>query len=717
MRKLATLGLLMMTAVLNACGGGGDDAFGTPGAGGGVNPNVASISVSSSAPSILNDGTQTATITAFVRSANNALLPNVSVSFGTSSGGISPGTGTTDANGQVTATLTTAGDSTIRTITVTATSGSFSATVPVQVVAAAPPTVVGSLTLTTSTPTIPSDNSLPATITAIVRDTQNRLLANVPITFSSNSGAISGGGSVLTNASGQAQVSVTTPGDPSNRVIIVSATAQAVTQTINVDVTGTTLAVAGPATLALNAVGTYTITLADSAARGISGRTLTIASTAGNGLSATSVTTDSQGRATVNLTVNVAGNDTLRVTGLGLVGTQAIAVNADAFSFTTPAADNAELALSTPPGTSFTVRWLRNNAPVADGTTINFSTTRGTLSATSATTTGGNATVTLSSGNAGNAVVTATGSLSGVPVTASRIVEFVAQNASSIDVQPGVFTLAPRQSTTITAIVRDSANNLVKNKTVTFTLNDVTGGSLSVGSAVTDSQGRAQTVYTAGASTSAQNGVTVTGTVVQTTPAPVPPDSVALTVAQQSLFIAIGTGNTIEEPNPAQYRLPFVIQVTDANGSGVANANLTLSVLSIRYLKGIRAWNGATWLSYLPASPPTCNDEDINRNGQLDPGEDLNTSTRLEAGNIALVSPSSVQTDATGVALIGVLYPQEHAYWLEVRLEARAVVAGTETARATTFLLPGLATDFNRETVAPPGPTSPFGVNACGAPD
>lgn len=714
MRKLASLGVLMLTAALGACGGGGEEnAFGNPPPPG-SNPSVASISISSSTPQILNDGTQTATITAFVRDANNALLPNVLVQFEASSGGIAPAQASTDASGQATATLSTAGDSTLRTITVTARTGNFSATSNVQVVAAAPPPVVGTLILTTSTPTLPSDNSLSATITAVVRDTQNRLLANVPVTFASSSGAIAVGGTGLTNASGQATATLTTPGDPSNRTITVTATAQAITQTVNVDVTGTTLAISGPQTLALNGVGTYTVTLADSAARGIPSRTLAVTSANGNALSASSLTTDSQGRATVNLTVNNAGDDTLRVTALGLTATQAIAVNADSFSFTTPAADNVEVPLGAP-GQTFTVRWLRNNVPVPDGTPVNFSTTRGSISATSVPTAGGEASVTVTSSNAGAGAITASGTLGGAAVTATRFVEFVALVAASIDVQASTFTLKPGDRTTITAIVRDAAGNLVKNKSVTFTLDDVTGGSLTVGTATTDSQGRAQTVYSAGSVASAQNGVRITASVTEGG-VPIQRD-VRLTVANQALFISLGTGNSIEEPNPAQYRLPFVVQVTDANANGVANASLTLSVLSVRYIKGRRAWNGSSWTGYNPASPPVCSDEDANRNGQLDPGEDFNGSGRLEAGNIALVTPNAVQTDSSGVALVAVLYPQEHAYWLEVTLEARTTVSGTETARATTFLLPGLASDFNREDNAPPGPVSPFGVNVCAAPD
>ena len=724
MRKLATLGILMLTATLNACGGG-DDAFGNGGGGGGVNPNVASISVSSSTASILNDGTQTATITAFVRAANNALLPNVTVTFASSSGGITPGSAPTDASGQVTATLSTAGDSTIRTVTVTAATGSFTATVPVQVVAAQPPAVVGTLTLTTSTPTIPSDNSLSATITAVARDTSNRFLANVPVVFTSTSGGVAVTGTGLTNASGQASATLTTPGEPQNRTITVSAAAQSVTQTVNIAVIGTTLGIQGPSSLVLGAQATYTVTLADSAARGIAGRALTVASSAGNTLSATALTTDSQGRATFNLTVTQSLAEVITVAGLGLTATQNVAVNADSFSFTTPAADNAEVPLGT--SQNLSVTWLTGGAPAA-GRTVTFSTTRGTLvpaNGVATTNASGVATVTVSSSNAGAGTVTATGT----GVTAQRIIEFVATAPASIDVQPGVFTLSPSTQTPITAIVRDAQSNLVKNVVVSFSVvQDTTGGNLSVGSAITDSQGRAQSVYTAGSTASGQNGVTIRASVLPLGGGPAITRDVQLTVATRAVSISLGTGNTITEPSVSQYSIEYTIQVTDANGNGVAGVPLTVSVVSLNYVKGRHVFAGGTWSGY-DTPVYVCQDEDtLNaastpffRNSVLDTNapvnEDVNGNGRIDAGNIALVTPNSVTTNAQGIALVEVRYPQDHAYWLEVQLEARTTVQGTEAARSTSFVLPGAANDFNQQNTAPPGLVSPFGVNDCNVPN
>jgi hypothetical protein len=136
MRKLASLGVLMLTAVLSACGGG-DDAFENPatGGGGGGTATATQLSVVSSTPTIPSDGSAGATITAFARDANNVLVPGVQVTFSSSSGGVTPAVATTGSDGSAGSSLITAGDPSPRTITVTARAGSLTATVPVQVVA------------------------------------------------------------------------------------------------------------------------------------------------------------------------------------------------------------------------------------------------------------------------------------------------------------------------------------------------------------------------------------------------------------------------------------------------------------------------------------------------------------------------------------------------------------------------------------------------------
>jgi hypothetical protein len=68
-----------------------------------------------------------------------------------------------------------------------------------------------------------------------------------------------------------------------------------------------------------------------------------------------------------------------------------------------------------------------------------------------------------------------------------------------------------------------------------------------------------------------------------------------------------------------------------------------------------------------------------------------------------------VTTDETGFALFDVEYAREFT-WVEIQLEARVTVAGSEGASTATFFLPGLADDFNDCDVSPPGQVSPYGV-------
>jgi hypothetical protein len=133
-----------LALALAGCGGGGSDDSKftdpgtTPGTGGNNPPpasSAAAITATTSAASIPSDGSASATITAMVRDANNNLVQNVPVTFTATSGGVAVTQPMTDQTGAAKATLTTAGDSSLRSITVTVSAGSLSSTVNVQVVA------------------------------------------------------------------------------------------------------------------------------------------------------------------------------------------------------------------------------------------------------------------------------------------------------------------------------------------------------------------------------------------------------------------------------------------------------------------------------------------------------------------------------------------------------------------------------------------------------
>ena len=182
----------------------------------------ASLVVTSSLTTILADGSAPATITALVRDANNVVLKDATVTLKASSGALSVGTANSDSAGQVTSQLSTGGDSSVRTITVTAKAGTLTSTINIAV--GVPPTTsqVAALTLVAGTPSIPSDGSTTASVTAIARDASNLLMQGLPVSFTATSGGLAVTQPV-TDAKGQAVATLSTAGDATPRNITITA--------------------------------------------------------------------------------------------------------------------------------------------------------------------------------------------------------------------------------------------------------------------------------------------------------------------------------------------------------------------------------------------------------------------------------------------------------------------------------------------------------------
>jgi Invasin, domain 3 len=352
---------------------------------------------------------------------------------------------------------------------------------------------------------------------------------------------------------------------------------------------------------------------------------------------------------------------------------------------------------------------------------VNFSATRGTLSAASVMTdANGNATVNISSTTAGPALIAA----SGTAVSAQQQISFVATTPSQIAIQASPDTIATQGNSTITAIVRDAQNNLVQGQTVNFTLNDITGGQLSFASVMTDSEGVAQTVYTASTKPSTSNGVTVTATVQGTAITA----STTLTVGGQTVFISLGTGNTIaENASKTQFQMPWVVQAVDSAGNPVNNVTITLTIHSSSrpdwaYQKGTYLFCGSSWVQVNngtaagPAkcaaliAPVQCLNEDLNLTGVYEASEDTNNNGKLDPGDVAVATPGSLTTATDGSATFTVEYPEDHALWVQTTLTATATVQGTQSSTTAIFELPMLATYLTNQQVNPPGLVSPYGV-------
>ena len=467
---------------------------------------------------------------------------------------------------------------------------------------------IATLTLLTSAAAINSDGSQIATITALVRDANNNVMDSIPISFSADSGSLSVTQPATTDANGMLTAALTPGGDLTNRTITVTATVTSTTSTttttITVAVTGTQVEISGVSSLPVGQSSIYLIVLTDSSGNPVGGASVTVTSALGNTINASPVTTDLSGQGSFTLSADNAGIDSLSASALGATAPPvSVTMSADEFSFSAPAPDPIpEIPLIT--NQSVTVNWQSGGAPVT-GLPINFSTTRGTVVPNVMNVVAGNATVNISATNAGLAVITATNTDG---TTTQLEVEFVATAPATLEVQASPLNLGVNEQSTVTATVRDAGGNFVKNQVIDFSLTDITGGTLSVGQASTNSAGQAQTFYTASTVTSAVDGVIVAAT-VQTAPAVT--DSVNLTVAERAQFLSIGTGNEISEINSdSQYQVVYAIQVTDALGVGVAGETVQVSVLSDFYMKGFRQLLAPPLSGWTTSVIATCQDED-----------------------------------------------------------------------------------------------------------
>ncbi len=719
---------------------------------------VSQINLSSDSPSLASDASDPADgvkLTAVVLDANLNPISDVTVSFSTTAGALADISAVTDSNGRATAVLTTGGSSSLPSpINVTATVGTISDSVSIVVV-----NPVASITLLSSSPELPSGASTPAdgiALTAIAKDSNGNLSAGVNVTFSAPGAGLQVTQGT-TDASGVAKAILTTGGNQMNRNVAVTASTSGTTSnTLTIAVVGTTLIINGPGAVNVTDTASYQVVLLDSKSNGVASQSITLTSALGNAITSSPVTTNSSGKASFDYTGTNSGSDIITATATGVSSTLAVNVanatlaflpqcddgqdndgNADTDFGLDPdcqdAFDNNEHKPGIDPvfdfsdSTLLTVRFMSGGVPTP-GRTINVVTTRGVLGGV---TDNGDGTYTFSivsngSDGAGGAVVTATESLTGSNATANIV--FRATTPASLALQATPATIAPQSTSTLTATVRDASNNLVANQTVNFVIvQDPTGGQLSAPSAQTNSQGVATVTYQATTTTSANNGVEISA---EAAGFPAATDTTFLTVNGQALFISLGTGNDISEDGPTRYKLPYAALVVDSAGNPAPpNTVFSLEVISVAYQKGTFSTCIPPWVPTYSVGGPTtvfgagCPSEDLNNNGILDSGEDSvllgtgNGNGKLEPGNVVTV-PNTVPLDTDGSADFDLTYTKDRAYWVRVTLRAKATVAGTESVAEATFVLPGLASDYNNCAVAPPGQTSPYGTAAlCTVPD
>lgn len=597
---------------------------------------------------------------------------------------------------------------------------------------------IADLDIFVDSPQLASSGADSVLLTAIVKNANNNLVEGVDVVFSASSGQIEVQSS-QTQADGKASAILKTLSEPENRVITVTASSGSFNDTVDVQVTGTNISINGSSALAINDANNFVIKVVDSDNNGISGVDIALSL---SGLSTTSpagsvaditiadsVTTDSTGQAVIPVIGISGGTNSLIASANGASTKFDVSVQADSFLFTN--FDNGNNNSVSPEGNTLpdvllsktaniSLTWLRDGSPVPDDTEVNFTSTRGTLVSNSAKTVNGIVTAQVNSNEAGAALLTFTGVDGNIELSNQLEFEFVAETANSITAQASPKSIGPNgEASIISVIVKDINGNLVKDKTIDFTLTDVNGGEIRPASAKTDSNGRASTVYTSN-TVSSKDGVSILATVRDM---PTVNTVENLTVADRGVFITLGTGNSLEEDTLTTYNKRYTIFVTDIDSTPIEGAELKVSAIPSSFYKGSweRVFENGEFKTWEASETIECLNEDLNLNGFLDPGEDLNGDGFLTPGNV-VAATGQVVTDEFGRADIDIIYPQSFAQWININLIVSTSVSGTENSKVSQFDLPVAASDVNQEDIIPPtssiSTSSPFGSSgACNTTD
>ncbi len=320
-----------------------------------------------------------------------------------------------------------------------------------------------------------------------------------------------------------------------------------------------------------------------------------------------------------------------------------------------------------------------------------------------------------------------------VPSTTSTIPAATTIVASSaVSANPTVLNVNSSGAATNRAEIRSlflGANNApIKNVRVRFDMDgDVNsiGGTISSGSALvyTDSAGVATTSYYPASRPSPTNGVTIRACWDYADfAATACPNKLTttLTVVSDPLSISIGTDNTLAEgSSKLTYIKRFVVLVVDAAGNPKPDVQITPSLDLTSYMKGAYSVNGAAWTAYhildgVPTAGKSelCLNEDLNRNGSIDSGDDKNLNGQLDPrkSDASVSFEGATKTDSSGTAVIKLEYPKSVATWVNysVTVSAFGVLSPPAAYNGT---LSALATDFTSATVSPAFQTSPYGIN------
>jgi hypothetical protein len=767
---------VVTTGLLAACGGGGGSSgspgFGDGNGGGGIPPSVADLTVVLSSRSVANNSDGVVDVTVTSIDGNRVAVGGVPITFSIDSGGVvtPAGTATAATTGVLKATASIGADRTNRTINVTVKSGSISKTVPFDVVdsVSAGGGRVADLAMVLDRPTIPNDGSVPVRVTITSLDASRQALGGSSVAFAisdplaAESGRAFVSAPTTTDAStGQLVATVSLGSAKTNRSISLTATSGTVSRTVSFSVVDATnpVPVANDLTLDLNRTNignagsefvTVTATVVDTRRNVVTGAPVSFSSDTGN-VSVLNSLTDANGQAKAE--VRIAGDKSQRLITVTassgtLTRTAAFAVTGVTIQATaTPALPAANSAGNK---VEYRVVDVNQSAMVGIPITVTPSFVAATSSAGPVVQTG----VT----NANGAFVytyTAPGTPGPLTITAAAAGQTNVQtvtipsatttvppatgnpSAPTLSVSPSVVRVNVGTDTSNRAEIRalflePVTNRPVQNVRVRFDLNGdplTIGGTIASGSSIvyTDANGVAVTSYAPGTRSSPTNGLTVrvcwstTGdeSSFPVNTCPNAPTLTSLTVVSDPLSVSIGTDNTIQNgPTGLTYIKQFVLLVVDAAGNPKSDVQLTPQIDLPRYSKGFYTWNPGL-SEWIRTTTAVCNNEDVNRNGVRDTGDDINGNGQLDPrkSDVAVSLVGGTRTDANGTAVMKLEYPKSLAGWVDVNIAVTA--AGVVSPPATlSRRLDVEAAALKTETPPPAFVTSPYGTSSsCSSPN
>ena len=680
---LRMLAGFLLAALMTACGGGG----GSPGTTGGGSGSAATPTVTvelvdaAGQPITTVGGTQSSFARATVRDANGGAVAATVVTFGadaalarfvpaagtalTDGSGIAsvqvlPATSSSSGAGVLTADATVAGK--------TAKQGTTSFQIA-QGSAVDPATAkVANFALLLDRSTLPNSGTATAKLTVTAVDSSNNVAPGAAVTVATDANTVYTPSGTVTNAQGQYSGQIGIGGDKSNRVVTITVTVNGIVKQTALQITGSQLElIVMPTVLAPGQPSSVSARATDATGQPIVGQTVTfsgdIAGAAGQ------ATTDLNGKATR--------------------------------TFTAPTAVGSYLVQAAASGVTSQL-----SVQVGAGTTIPAAT---------------------------------------IPAGAQP----------SLAAVPNVVAPNPDGTSTNQAQLRflflDAQNRPVPNVRVRFAITSTGQGSfdstLSTGTSTvyTNASGVATASFVPGPTGSPTDGVVLRACYSATDFAAgytctesVPGVNVRLTVAAQALAVSIGNDNVLNAGTGGTYIKTFVVTVADAAGRAVPDAPVDISLDITHFGKGLFSQevtfplNIADYDRYVPdvttapsvfGARVSCINEDRNRNGFVDPGDNTNGSVdsfgqpTLEPRRSDIIlsysDPAVRKTNAGGVLLIKIEYSQRFATWLAYRVRATTNVAGSQGSAERAFVTTFAEGDADNGSFHTP----PYGVGACNSAD